>query len=95
MSILVKENDRGSITVVERAGYLIELIPMVYNWRLVLTPMDLPLCYDAGWCYFGTDEATFERAHAAALAFDPVTQAEPEGYDKALQDRKAGDGTRP
>lgn len=82
-----KENDRGCFTVAVRAGYLVEVMPMLFNFRLVLTPVDRPDVYDAGWCYFGTGPDTFGRCVAAAAAFDPAVEADPVGFDKALQDR--------
>lgn len=82
-----KENDRGCLTVRERGDYLVEIIGMIYNYRLVITPKSNLDIYEAGWCYFGTDPVTFARVLAAAQRFDPMTQTDPEGYDKALQER--------
>jgi hypothetical protein len=76
---------RGSFTIARRGEYLVELLTMIYNYRVVLTPVDNPEGYVAGWCYFGADAATLSRAALAALAFDPVVDDEPVGYDKALQ----------
>lgn len=77
-------NEHGCITVKEQAGYLVELVPMIYNWRVVLTPADDTYGWDFGWCYFGTDRDTFARAWLAAERFDLETMAEPEGFDKRV-----------
>jgi hypothetical protein len=81
-------NERGTVTVKETATHLVEVLPMIYNFRLVLTPKANPDSYDAGWCYFGTGSDSFTRCYLAALAFDPDTEADPAGYDKALQHRR-------
>jgi hypothetical protein len=33
----------------------IDLVRMLYNWRLCTTPLDCPSTYDRGWCYLGPD----------------------------------------
>lgn len=81
------KNDREVFTVKETDEWLIEVCPMIFNWRVVLTPRDCPETWEHGWCYFGTGELTFLRAVAAAQAFDPATESAPMGYDKALTSR--------
>ncbi len=69
----------GRITYGRWGGYLIEVLPMMYGERLVLTPESCPQTYDYGWCY-GRGAALI-----AARAWDPETQAEPAWYVKAVQ----------
>lgn len=65
-------NDRGCYTVKETATHLVEVTPMIYNDRVVLTPKSCLLGYDAGWCYPKGGVAAW-----AALLFDPDTMDEP------------------
>jgi hypothetical protein len=58
-------------------GWLVAVMPMAYNDRLILAGDDGKYGYDHGWCY--------PKGGAAALAarvWDPETQAEPPGYIK-------------
>lgn len=77
-------NDRGGYTLKTVGGWHVEVNPMLFNYRVVLTPQCAPLVYEAGWCYQGTGEATLLVACAAALIFDPLTQADPLHYFKCV-----------
>lgn len=69
----------GLVTIGEWRDYLIQVMPMIYNDRLVMTPKSRPYIYDWGWC--------FPKGSAAILAaavWDPATQDEPAGYIKAV-----------
>lgn len=80
-------DDYGTITMGEWKGYLIQILPMVFNMRIVMTPKDCQGVYDYGWC--------FDKGPAAFLAlavWDPETEAEPPGYKKrACGLRQAGE----
>lgn len=65
----------------------IDVLLMLFNWRVVTTPTDCPLMYDRGWCYFGRDESSFVRAVMAAWVWDGADDSEPSGYDKAVGSR--------
>lgn len=67
----------GAVTIGRWGGYLVQILPMIFNDRLVLTPESFPYIYDHGWCY-----PKGGAAHLAALAWDPGTEAEPAGYKK-------------
>lgn len=86
--VVLQLNDRQGYTVKQAGEWLVEICPMLFNYRIVLTPVDCPDVWDHGWCYFGRDQATLLRAWAAAELFDPETQSAPMGYDKALTSRK-------
>lgn len=60
----------------------INLMAMLYNWRLCRTPTARPLTYDRWWCYQGLGEATFARAALAAFAWDGSDNTEPAGWNK-------------
>lgn len=69
----------GVMTVGDWGGYLIQIMPMAYNDRLVMTPASLPSVYDFGWC--------FPKGPApvlAALVWNPETEGEPKGFIKRI-----------
>jgi hypothetical protein len=69
-------------------GWLIDICPMMFGDRLVLTPETCEHIYDYGWCYPKGGAALL-----AALAWDPEVEAEPGGYIKAIHmdgPRRAG-----
>jgi hypothetical protein len=68
----------GRLRVKEAATRYIDIVPMIYNWRIVTTYKDRD-CYDRGWCYAGRDPVT---AILAAMAWDPDTEDEPQGWIK-------------
>jgi hypothetical protein len=78
----------GTVTIGSWGGWSIQICPMLFNDRLVLTPEACPLVYDYGWCY-----PKGGAAELAARAWDPATQAEPIGYIKAVMatPRRAGE----
>lgn len=79
----VSIDDYGVVTVGEWGGYLLQMQPMSYWDRLVMTPLSSPLTYDYGW--------DFPRgAHAihAALRWNPQRQAEPEGYERRIGSKR-------
>ncbi|MFF7198258.1 hypothetical protein ACFZAM_31685 [Streptomyces sp. NPDC008079] len=70
-------NDRQGYTVGEDEHYWYDMIPMVFNHRLVMTPKDAPSGWDWGWCYNGPVELML-----AVHMWDPETQSEPIGWKK-------------
>lgn len=62
----------------------IDLLRMLFNWRVVATPVAHPDCYDRGWCYFGTGDQSFRKALLAALVWDGADDTAPAGYDKQV-----------
>lgn len=67
----------GTLTIGEWGDYLIQIMPMIYNDRLIMTPRNSAVAYHHGWCY---DKGG--AAYLAALVWDPQTQGEPVGYKK-------------
>lgn len=78
----------GRMTIGRWGGYLIDVCPMLFGARLVLTPEATPDVYDHGWCYPSPAAAIF-----AAFARNPATEAEPAGYVKRATPgpRRAGE----
>lgn len=72
-------NERHCYTLAEWEGYLIEIIPMVFNDRVVMTPRDDRQTYDHGWCYDKGGAGLI-----AALAWDPTREDEPAGWKKRV-----------
>jgi hypothetical protein len=72
----------GVVTIGRWGGWLIQIVPMIYNDRLVLTPEDNQSGYDFGWCYPKNG-----AAELAARVWDPRTQGEPAGFIKAVRGR--------
>lgn len=71
------DQEYWGITVGTWGGYLVQVVPMIYNDRIVLTPEDCDDVYDHGWCY---DKGS--AAMLAVMAWNPQLQAEPAGYKK-------------
>lgn len=70
-------NDREVKTLARWDDWLIEYVPMIFNHRIVMTPVYSPFGWDYGWC--------FHSPHAAALAvcaWNPVREDEPHGWHK-------------
>lgn len=68
----VRETDR----------YFVDVLKMMFgNLRIVLTPKDMPLTYERGWCYSG---ASFVEVVLRCHTFDPDRGQEPAGWVKAV-----------
>lgn len=62
----------------------IQLMEMLFNWRIALQFTHMPGFVEGGWCYFGRGWDVFQRAVAAAHAFDPAREDAPAGFDKEV-----------
>ena len=80
--IRLERKDYGVWRVKETATHYIDVMPMIYNWRLVTTPKACELVIDRGWCYQGTGPETFTAVVLAAWAWDGSDETEPAGYFK-------------
>lgn len=77
--------DGGYRVKLSRDGrHYVDVMKMLFNWRVVTTPVRLPCTYDRGWCYFGTGPASFRNAVMAALVWSGSDLSEPAGYDKRI-----------
>lgn len=72
--------ERSCYTVAELDQYWVDICPMIYNHRVILTPKAFPEGYAVGWCY-----PNLLAAVAAVMTWDPSTdQPEPAGYIKRV-----------
>jgi hypothetical protein len=63
--------------------YLVDVMLMMFNWRVVVTlPEEEGTFHLHGFCYFGRTEESFQRAVAAALAWEDPLNGTPPGFDK-------------
>lgn len=76
---LVWNEERQAYMVGETETHFIDIVPMIFNHRVVLTPKSFPLVYDAGWCY-----PSLLAAVAAVQVWDPAAEPEPVGYIKRV-----------
>lgn len=70
-------NDRDCVTLAEDAEHYYDLVPMLFNHRLVMTPKADTRVWEYGWCY-----PSAAAALAAIRVWDPDTQNEPLGWHK-------------
>lgn len=73
----------------ENGLYYIDVVEMIYSWRVVRTPVAMPEVYDRGYCYFGFKEGTTKDialmlALAAAVTWDGADDTHPVGFDKMV-----------
>lgn len=84
---------QGGLRVKETSTHFVDILPMIYTWRVVETPKAAPDSYDRGWCYTARTAAVL-----AAMAWDPEVHSEPNVWIKALDGtmrrRTDGDPTR-
>lgn len=74
--------DGTALRIKETETHYIEVVPMAFNDRIVMTPKSTPYTYDRYWC--------FDRGPAAvlaALAWDGATDTEPVGWIKSWDQR--------
>jgi hypothetical protein len=78
----------GVMTIGRWGGWLLQIVPMGFNERIVLTPESLQQVYDHGWCYDAGG-----LAFIALIGWDPAKDAEPAGYKKRAtpRPRRAGE----
>jgi hypothetical protein len=61
----------------------IDLLCMIYNWRLVASPVEFPEEFERGWCYLGP--RSFTNALLAAIAWDGADTTMPDGWYKDVR----------
>jgi hypothetical protein len=72
----------GGFRVKETDTHQVDVLRMIFNWRIARTPKDRPEQYDRHWCYAGTSWATLVTAVHAAAEWDAADGTEPEGWNK-------------
>jgi hypothetical protein len=78
--LTIEPNDREGWTIKSTETHHVDLMRMLFNFRVVLTPRSCTLGWDHGWCYDGGSGPIV--AIAAAYAWDPDKQAEPVAFTK-------------
>ena len=66
----------------ETASAYIEVVPMLFNDRIIVVPKSAPYTYDRYWCYQKGGAAIL-----AALAWDGADDTEPVGWIKTWDQR--------
>ena len=74
------------VKTVPEHGVHIDVLLMIFNARVVTTPIDDPLFIDRGWCYLGNRLNSTLRAIAAATEWDGAPGTDPAGWYKAVHD---------
>jgi hypothetical protein len=72
----------GGYRVAETPTHYLDVMKMLFSWRLCETPKSCPLVYDRYWCYRGGDIQALLAAVAAARAWDGAQDTEPAGWNK-------------
>jgi hypothetical protein len=76
-------HDNLALTIGRWGGWLVQVMPVLYNDRLVLTPQAAPdTAFDHGWCYPKGGAAVL-----AAAIWRPDRQGAPAGYLKQATQR--------
>lgn len=70
----------------------IDVLAMLYNYRIALTPKARPYEYEGHWCYAGKTRADLWRTVLAAAEWDGELGTEPAGWNKNGQ---TGEWRRP
>lgn len=73
------DHDRAVFQAGRVGEYLVDICPMIFNHRVVLTPQDNTCVWDVGWCF-----ASMQAAVKALQEWDPAVSAEPPGYLKRV-----------
>lgn len=60
----------------------VDVLEMLYNYRIALTLKAVPCLYVAHWCYAGKSRANLWRTVLAAVAWDGAVGTEPDGWNK-------------
>lgn len=66
----------------ETEDYVVEVWPMLFNWRLVVMLPNQNVTIEHGYCYFGRGLDALAKATAAGLIWSDPLNSPPEGFDK-------------
>lgn len=79
---LIVEPIDGGWRITQTERHYLDVMKMMFNWRLAETPIDMPMVYDRYWCYQGTGSKAFTAAVTAAAMWDGAADTEPLGWNK-------------
>lgn len=60
----------------------VDVLAMLYNYRIALTPKAAPFLIETYWCYAGKSRADLMRTVAAAMEWDGAVGTDPVGWNK-------------
>lgn len=68
-------------------GLNVDLLRMLYDWRIATSRVDTPTMYERGWCYIGysTSDGAFHTALVDAVRWPGTGDTEPERWNRCLQ----------
>jgi len=72
----------GGFRVKETPTHWVDVVRMIYNWRVARTPKDAPMTYDRHWCFAGTGWKSLVVAVLAATEWDGGDATDPPGWNK-------------
>lgn len=72
----------GGFRVAETETHHIDVLVMMFSWRIAETPKACPQTIDRHWCYAGRTQADLLRAVVAAVAWAESDDREPVGWNK-------------
>lgn len=75
----------GGYRVKETPTHYIDVMRMLFSWRIVTSRKDSPGWPERGWCYNGTGYPALIAACLAANAWDGADGTEPVGWNKNVQ----------
>lgn len=72
----------GGLRVKDAGTHWVDVMRMIFSWRVTRTPKDHPETADRAWCYYGAGTEALLRAVAAARDWDGGDDTAPDGWDK-------------
>jgi hypothetical protein len=72
----------GGFRVKETETHYIDVLRMIFNWRVARSPKECGWSYDRHWCFAGTSFVTLLRAVSAAAEWDGADDTSPAGWNK-------------
>lgn len=72
----------GGYRVAETDTHYIDVMRMLFNWRIAEVPKSCPMTIDRFWCYAGTGPGTLLSAVVAAQLWPLSGNPEPAGWNK-------------
>lgn len=77
----METNERDGVYTKETETHYIDVIPMLFNWRVATTRKGR-CYYERHWCYQGRGMRSFAAAVLAVDAWDGSDDTEPPGWNK-------------
>lgn len=70
------------VKINEQGTHYVDVLEMMFNYRITLTPISMPSVYDAYWCYAGKSPTNLLRTLLSAAAWSGNLGTDPEGWNK-------------